>query len=375
MLRNIWSIVVRECRHIISQPRILIIMLGFPLLGIALVNIMYQEHTVKQIPTAIYDMDGSALSRSLAGAFSNTERLKVIASVNSEAEMRGLIESREVIAAVVIPRDYSRDINRGDGSTIMLVVNGTNFLYSNAVLSDASEIAATIASLMQGSSPVSAALPAQLSTRIWYNPTFNYANFLVPGLAATAVQQVLLLYASLAMTREKATGKLKELLQQNYSASQILLGKSIPYFILSLLTLNAVLALCHWVFHIPFIGSIANLLLLQVLFLGCITALAIFISTLCSIEVQAVQLAMLFAIPSFLFCGYTWPLESMPVIARAIAAAMPLTYFASNLRDIALMGLELNVMYKDIIVLCALNAILLPASFIAYKWQARRQPF
>jgi ABC-2 type transport system permease protein len=193
------------------------------------------------------------------------------------------------------------------------------------------------------------------------------------GLVATMIQQALLLYVATAITREKEQGTLGELLEQNYSATQVVLGKTAPYFLLNFLNLNFILAGCYYIFKIPFNGSIWNLLLMEVLFLGGITALGIFLSTACKSQLEATQLAMLFALPSFLFSGYTWPLESMPEFARGVAALFPLTYFAANLRDIALMDLQLPVMLKDIIVLGAINTVLLPAAILVFKKQYHQQ--
>lgn len=379
MLRNIWLVALREFRRILGDRRLLAVMLGFPLLGATLLNVLYMERVVNHIPTAVYDRSGTGLSRAVVQAFADSERFDIVAAVNSEEEMRRAIESRKVQAAVVIPEDFARDIKRGRGSKVLVVVNGTNFLYSNAVLSSAGEIvgalsAGTAVTMLEGhgylpGEAAGVAGPVQLATRVWYNPTFNYPNFLVLGLVATIIQQVLLLYVSVTIAREKEEGTLRELLDKNYSAAQVVAGKVIPYFLLNFASLNVILAECCYVFKIPFNGSVANLLSMEVLFLGGITALGIFLSAACSKEIQATQLAMLFALPSFLFSGYTWPLDSMPAAARAIAAVMPLTYFVTNLRDIALMDIQLPVMMKDIVVLGLLNIVLLPAAVLVFRRQ------
>lgn len=379
MLHNIWRVTLRECRRILADRRMLAILLGVPLLYATLLNIMYMERVVNNIPTAIYDSSGTALSRAAVKAFSDSERFKITTTVNSEAEMRRALETRQVQVVIVIPKDYAEDIKRGAGSKIMVAVNGTNFLYSNAVLSSAGEIVGTISgaitvSTLEGSGYLpdkakNMARPVQLATRIWYNPYFNYPNFLMLGLVGTVIQQVLMLFVAIAIAREKEEGTLKELIARNYSAAQVVTGKVIPYFLVNLISINVALAECWYFFGIPFKGSIANLLLMEVLFLGAITALAIFLSIVCRNQLEATQLAMLFALPSFLFSGYTWPLDSMPVLARAIAAILPLTYFVTNLRDIALMDIQLPVMMKDIVVLGILNLVLMPAAILLFRRQ------
>lgn len=379
MLRNIWQVAWRECRRLIADRRMLLILLGVPLLYATMLNIMYMNQVVSNIPTAIYDNSGSGLSRAAVKAFSDSEKFEITSTVNSEAEMRQVLESRQVQVVIVIPKDYAEDIKRGQGSKILVAANGTNFLYSNSVLSSAGEIVATISGAvtigtLQGSGylPDTAkkmAAPVESSTRIWYNPYFNYPNFLMLGLVATIVQQILMLLAAISITKEKEEGSLKELIDGHYTAAQVVIGKVAPYFLVNLIMINILLAECYYIFAIPFNGSLANLLLMEVLFLGGITVLSIFLSIVCKNQLEATQLAMLFALPSFLFSGYTWPLDSMPALARAAAAIFPLTYFAGNLRDMALMDIQLPVLMSDILVLAAINIVLLPVSILLFRRQ------
>ena len=382
MLRNIWLVTLRECRRILADRRLLVVMLGIPLLYATFLNIMYMNGVVNHIPTTVYDSSGTALSRAAVQAFHDSQRFNIETTVSSEAEMRRALETKEVQVAVVIPKDYARDIKRGEGSKILVAVNGTNFLYSNAVLSSAGQIVGTISAAtevttLEGSGYLpdkarNLAGPVQLATRVWYNPYFNYPNFLMLGLVGAVIQQVLMLYVAIAITKEKEEDTLAELIAKQYSATQVIMGKIIPYFLFNFITMNVVLAECYYLFKIPFNGSIVNLLLLEAIFLGAITALGILLSVICRNQLEATQLAMLFALPSFLFSGYTWPLDAMPVLAKGIAAVMPLTYFVTNLRDIALMDLGLPVMMKDIMVLGAMNVVLLPAAILIFSKQYQR---
>jgi ABC-2 type transport system permease protein len=216
------------------------------------------------------------------------------------------------------------------------------------------------------------ALPLSLRLRVWYNPTFNYTNFLLLGLVATALQQIALLYVAVAVSREKETGTLGELKRAGISAPAVVLGKVIPYLAVNLATLNGVLLMVFTLFQIPFRGSLPLLGLLELLFFAGIHALGIFLSVVCRSELEATQLAMLVAVPSFLFSGYTWPVEAMPPVARTVSAVLPLTYFAGNLRDIALMGASLPVLARDLAVLAGLSIVFLPLSIFFFARQYRQ---
>ncbi|GBF35625.1 ABC-type multidrug transport system, permease component [Desulfocucumis palustris] len=381
MIKNIAYICKRELKYISGDKKLLFIIFAFPLLGLTLFNIMYGEHIVLHIKTAVWDQSNTSASRSVIRAFEDSDRFNVVAAADSEAQLKKMIESREVQAAVVIPPDFSREIKKGKSTKVLVIVNGTNMLYSNAVLSSANEIVGTISggaavAALEGKGllPESAyhtAQPVEYALRIWYNPTFNYANFLILGLLATAVQQVTLLYIAVAIVREKTSGAVRELLDRGISPLELVAGKVLTYLAANLASLNMVLAICVFVFKIPFNGSILNLLILELLFIGAILAVGIFLSVVSKTELEATQYSMLVALPSFLFSGYTWPVDSMPGIIKAISAILPLTYFCSNLRDIALMNIGLGVMKGDILTLALMNAVFLPLGILLFRRQCR----
>lgn len=381
MIKNITYVCQRELKYIFSDKKLLFILFAFPLLGLTLFNMMYGDHIILHIKTAVWDQNNTPLSRSVIRAFEDSDRFDVVASAGSESQVKEMIESREVQAAVVIPPDFSREIKKGKSSRVLVIVNGTNMLYSNAVLSSANEIVGTISggttvAALEGKGmlPESAhniAQPVEYALRIWYNPTFNYANFLILGLLSTAIQQVTLLYIAIAIVREKTSGAIRELLGGGISPFELAAGKFLTYLVANLASLNIVLASCIIVFKIPFNGSIANLLILELLFVGAILAIGIFLSVVSKTELESTQYSMLIALPSFLFSGYTWPIDSMPGIIKAISSVLPLTYFCSNFRDIALMNIGLGAMQGDILILALMNIIFLPLSILFFYRQSR----
>ncbi|MBM7853653.1 ABC-2 type transport system permease protein [Desulfohalotomaculum tongense] len=382
MLTNTLKIIKREFAYILSNKRLMLILIGVPLLYITLFGIMYSHHIVKNIPTAVLDYSNTGLSRALVQSFKDSEKFAVVATANSEAELRRLIEDKKVKVGLVIPHDFAKNIKRGKSTKAMIIVNGTNMLYSNAVLSNANEIIQTVsvgvsAKLLQGKGllpekAMQTTLPVEFSIRIWYNPTFNYLNFLLLGLAATAIQQVALMYSAIAFTRERDTGALPELLQEGYSPASLVLGKVLAYFIINMVTVNTLIAECYWLFKIPFRGDILQLISIEAVFFLCILILGVFLSIVCRSELEATQYAMLVAIPSFLFSGFTWPVEAMPPLAQGISAVLPLTYFCNTLRDIALAAPNWQVVLPNIAVLGAASLVLLPLSILALKWQCSR---
>ncbi|MQL51543.1 ABC transporter permease subunit [Desulfofundulus thermobenzoicus] len=367
----------REWRYIFGNHRLLAILIGIPFLYLSLFGTLYSRHVVNHIPLGVLDLEDSALSRSVINAFSDSDRFDYVLSLDSQKAMEAAMERGQIMAAVVIPGDFSTKIKRGQSSEVMVVVNGSNMIISNAVTNAANEIiqtltAGTIMRKLEGSGlPARAAIkfvqPISLRLRVWYNPTFNYTNFLLLGLIATISQQVALLYMAVAMAREKENGTLTELQVACNSALAVVAGKIAPYYVINFVTLNLMFLVAYWIFQIPFRGHYLYLLLLLAFFLACILSLGIFLSVICKSELEATQIAMLVAVPSFLFSGYTWPLSAMPPVALFIARLLPLTYFCDNVRKIFLMEVGFPVILPDLVVLAAIAAILFPLSVLITK--------
>ncbi|MGQ9556711.1 MAG: ABC transporter permease [Desulfurispora sp.] len=384
LLRSSFDIARRELAYMLRTPKLLLIMFAFPVLAIILFNLLYSQHIILHIRTAVWDASQTSLSRQVVEAFADSDRFDLVTTAASEREIRQLLDTRQVEAALVIPADFARQLQRGQSSKVLVIVNGSNMLFSNAVLSAATEIVSTIAAGstlvklesmgLPPDSALKAVQPVELALRIWYNPTFNYANFLVLGLLATAIQQVTLLYMATSLVREKAAGTLAALREEGISALAVLLGKYGVYFAVNFFTLNLLLTSCVYWFKIPFNGSLTQLLLLEVIFLGGILALGTFLSLVSRNELEATQLSMVIALPSFLFSGYTWPVQAMPPLCQAISALLPLTYFAGNLRDIALMDISFATMQHDLVVLTGLVAVFLPLSVLLFHRQYSRLP-
>ncbi|TGE33803.1 ABC transporter permease [Desulfosporosinus sp. Sb-LF] len=379
---GILKIALREIKYIIGNKRMMIVMCFIPLLYITIFGVMYSYHAVKNIKTVVLDYNKTASSRAITQGFKDSEKFQVVGEVMNEAKMRSMMENREITAGIVIPEDLDAKVKTGEGSTVLVVVNGTNMLFSNAVLSAANEIVGTFSAgasikslenannLLPGKA-VPAAIPIRYALRVWYNPTFNYTNFLLLGLAGTVAQQIALLYVATALTRERELGTIKEL--THYNAFEVVLGKLTVHFFINMLSANLVYYLCFNYFQVPFHGSILTFEILLAAFLLTIMSLGVLLSIICKNELEATQIAMLIAVPSFLVSGFTWPLQAMPHSVQILSSVLPLTYFVSEVRDVALMGINLNQVLPNLYTVLTMSAIFLPVAVLLFHRQLKKE--
>lgn len=381
-MRIFWRTLQRELQYIIHSPRTLVVLVGTPIAIMLLLGYVYQAHSVNHIPTVILDYNHTSLSRLVINAFDSSDKFAVLGTVDTEQEMQKFIEEGKALAAVVIPPDFHRDIKRQKTAPVMLVVNGSNMVISNSVVTSASEIVTTLSvgtsvKVLEGKgilpdSAMNTANLISLRPRIWYNPTFNYSNFLLLGLLGAAVQQVILLYTSVSIASEKNGGVVAELAKSLKEITCYVFGKLTPYMVVNLITLNLTLFMLVRGFDIPFRGDWLTLGLLELSFVSGVAALGVFLSIISKNDLEATQTAMLIAVPSFLISGYTWPLLSMPQPVQIVSNLLPLTHFVNALRDVAIMGVGFSTVANDIMALTALAVLFIPLSIIALRWHVHR---
>ncbi|MDK2824813.1 MAG: type transport system permease protein [Clostridia bacterium] len=377
MLKTIWKVATREFKCIYRDKKVLVILLLLPIFYAVLFGYLYSENVVTGIKTAVVNHSPSQLSRNIIEGFNKSEKFNLKMQLKDENEIKTYIENGEIDAAIIIPKDFTRDIKKGKNSDILIIVNGTNMLISNSTMTNALQIVETYSTGIaikkyqaQGvfkELAYESAKPISFKIRPWYNPTFNYTNFLLLGLIATAIQQITLMYVAISIAKEKERGTIKELLSFSDRAVPLVLGKILPYFLSAAFTLSMAAMVGFKVFNIPMRGNFFVLLALGTAFILCITALGVMLSIICRNELEATQLSMLVAVPSFLFSGYTWPLQSMPVPCQVIAKMLPLTYFAESFRRIALMGIGFEHITQNAYILGSLGIIFTIIAIVSFK--------
>lgn len=379
-MKNLLAIMKREFEYIFSNRRLLIIIFIIPIFYTLLFGYLYINHLVTGMKTAIIDQNKTQLSRSIIEGFDKNDKFALVKTLDSPSQIKEHMENGTIDVAIVIPKDFATDVMSSEEAPILIIVNGSNMIISNSVTVNALGIIQTYstgiaANKLQATSgvpfeqAVNQVNPISIRIRPWYNPTYNYTNFLLLGLIATAIQQVSLLYVAVSFAREKDRGTLSELNALGGNAFTKVMGKILPYFTINLAALTVSLLIARYLYKVPFRGSITALIFLSILFIFCIDALGVFLSLICSNELEATQIAMLVAIPSFLFSGFTWPIQAMPIPCQALAKILPLTYFTQAIRKIDIMGLSWFHLQQEIFVLIIMTLVLLPAAILTYKFK------
>lgn len=312
-----------------------------PLLGLLLFYTLYSAQVITAIPTAIVDLDHSGASRELVDQFSNAENLKVVAFLANFAEAEMLLQKGDAIVGIVIPEDFARNTALGRQTNIAVRIDGSNFIYatnaSNAVLTVTRTISAQIGvtgMVARGIQPAQAREAYQsivFRDEGWFNPALNYGYFLILALALNLWQQFCMLAACMNIIGETGTGSWTQMKALGLSKMQLFVSKSLVHIAVFMVMALPVYALSFYIFKLPLHCSFWLLFLFTLVFAVSLHSIGTLASSLATSALNATRFGMIIALPSFVLCGYTWPLEAMPYYLQQLVKVLPQTWFFQGL--------------------------------------------
>ena len=328
------------------------IMVGIPVFQLLLFGFAIQTD-VKNIPTVVVDESRTPESRDIIAAFQNTGNFRIVAYVDSRAELNSAIEASRAQAGIVVPEAYPRNLARGRTATVQVVVDASDPLSSQAALAAAAGVAQSRNLAILSAVARRPVLPVETRVRPRYNPGLRSAVFIVPGLVGVILTITLVLVTAMAIVRERERGTLEQLIVTPIQKTELMLGKIAPYVGVGLIQMTLVLIVGRFVFDVPLTGNVFLLYLVSLIFIVASLSLGLFVSTLVKTQQQAMQVSFFFVLPNILLSGFMFPRAAMPEVFQWIGAALPLTHFLKVLRGILLRGVGIEALWRETLILVA----------------------
>ena len=358
---RLWAIVVKEFIQMRRDRLTFGMMVGIPLMQLLLFGFAINSDP-KHLPTAVLLADHGPQGRTLLQAIKASGYFDFVAEVGSEAEGESLLARGEVQFLITIPVQFSRDLLRGDRPVILVEADATDpAATGNAIGSLRSLVKGALDPDLKGPLSYLSAGPDPVELRIHprYNPDGITQYNIVPGLMGVVLTMTMVMITGLAITRERERGTMENLLSMPTRPLEVLLGKIIPYILVGYLQVVLILTAAKVVFHVPMQGSLGLLLCVAMLFIIANLAVGITFSTIARNQLQAVQMAFFFFLPSLLLSGFMFPFRGMPRWAQFIGEVFPLTHFLRVVRGILLKGNGIEEIWRQVwqIALFALLAV------------------
>jgi ABC-2 type transport system permease protein len=373
-MTSVWktlAVARKEMRQIARDRRTLLILLFVPAFFL-LVYGYALNFDIRHVRIAVQDNDRSTASREVISSFVNSGYFDLYAEVANEAELSRVLDRNEARAVLVIPQRFGADVVAGRPTSVQFIVNGDNANTATTVVGYATglvgatsaryELQARLGSL---SGPL-----LNVEPRVFYNPELRSTLFLVPGLIAYIAMLTAVVSTALSIVREKEAGTMEQVRMSPIGPVPYILGKTAPYFVVSLLSAMGIVLAAMVMFDMPMRGSWFVLLAVISLFLVGALGLGLFISSLAETQQVAFQIALLSSfLPTLMLSGFIFPIASMPEFLQVVTRIVPARYFLVALRGIVLKGTGPGVFWADLVALAVFAFLILGLASLRLRRQ------
>ena len=347
----------RNRRILIVAPLIQILIFGY------VVN--FDIHTIN---VALLDLSQTRESRMIADTFRAGGTFHFTHFTRNTGELEELLLAGKVDLALRIGPDLSERIRRGETAEIQILVDGT---VSNMAAIRVSYVLSVLERLNRKF--LKELYPFQMTygridnrLRTWYNPNLYSQHFFVPGIVAFTIMLSSLLLTSMAVIKEKEAGTMEQLIVTPLRPYELIMGKTIPFILISLIQMILVTVFAVWWFELPMSGSVFLFFLANCLFLLSTMGIGLFISTVSATQQQAMMTNFFFIQPSFLLSGFVFPIANMPVVVQWLTMLNPFRYILMIIRGIFLKGVGLHVLWPQYLALAVLGLIFFSAAVLRF---------
>jgi ABC-2 type transport system permease protein len=349
-LHRLWAVVLKEFIQMRRDRITFLMMVGIPILQLTLFGFAINSDP-KHLPTALRLADQGPFARTLVAEMRNSEYFSLVRITDSEAEVERLLRLGSVQFVINIPDDFTRRIIRGERPTVLVEADATDPAATGPAIAAVQAIAATAVE-RDLTGPLSRLRgkpgPIDFQVHAHYNPENITQYNVVPGLMGVVLTMTMVIITALAITRERERGTMENLLATPVRPFEVMVGKILPYIVVGYVQVSLILVAAKVLFGVPMVGSLILLYLISLVFIAANLAMGITFSTLAKNQLQAMQMAFFFFLPSILLSGFMFPFRGMPVWAQWIGTCLPLTHFLRIVRGILLKGNGLGEIMPEV---------------------------
>lgn len=327
---------------------------------------------IEDIPIAVLDQDRSRESRGLVDALTAGGLFHVEEYLGRYGDVEAPIRTGAVRAVLVIPPGFQRRLSAGGPAPVQFLLDGADANTATIALNYADAIVARHSQdvLLQGRRMEP---PIEADMRVWYNPTLESRNMIVPSLIAVIMSIIAAMLTALTIAREWERGTMEQLAATPVHRLEVVLGKLVPYVGIGILDVSVATLAGILVFGVPFRGSVLLLGAMTLLFLVGALGLGLFISAAVRSQVLAMQIAMVATyLPALLLSGFLFDIAGMPAPLRAVTAVVPARYFVTVTRGIFLKGVGIEVLWPQGLSMILFAVVGLGLAVLAFRKQIAR---
>jgi ABC-2 type transport system permease protein len=357
--------IIKEFYHIFRDVRTMVILFGMPVVQVLIFGFAISTE-IKDAKIAILDHSKDHVSLELGNKILSSDYFILNDYLDSEEQIEGVFRAGKVKEVIVFGPHFARQMEKDQNASVHIITDASDPNTANLLLNYTTGIIRNyMLDKMEGQR-----LPVEITTeyKMLFNPGLKSVFMFVPGTITILLMLVSAMMTSISIAREKEIGTMEVLLVSPLKPVQIIVGKVIPYVVLSFVNAITILLLAFIVFDMPIHGSLILLLAQSLLFIVMALSLGIFISTVARNQQTAMMISLMaLMLPTILLSGFIYPIENMPEILQWICNAMPTKWFIIIVKDIMLKGVGMAHIWQETIIIIGMTLLFIGLSVRKFK--------
>lgn len=364
-MKQLINFVKKEFAHVLRDRKTLLILFGMPVVQILIFGFALTNE-VKNSKIVVMDQAKDLASQQIITKIAASRYFDIEKTVMNSEQMEEAFRKGKIKMAIVFPSGFNETLLHQQKAQIQVLADASD---PNTASMLSNYLSSIVQDYQNGLDELTA-VPYQIKPeiRMLYNPQLKGAHNFVPGVMALILMLVCVMMTAISIVKEKETGTMEILLVSPFKPVLVILSKTVPYLLLSLINVASILLLSVYVLDLPVNGSVWLLFAESTLFIITCLSLGIFIS----IKTDSQQLAMLISLmgmflPTVLFSGFMFPIENMPMPLQIISNVVPAKWFYIIVKSIMIKGLGFSAIWKETLILVGITLVLLGLSLKSFK--------
>ena len=343
-MKQFKSFIIKEARHILRDKRTMLILFGMPVVMMLLFGFAISTD-VRNVRTAVVLSHVNHQTHKMVERLGANEYFDILYKVDNSAAAEQLIRHQKADVAIVFDRN----------NAIQVITDGAD--------PNMAQMYANYATMILQSSDTSV-----MTQKLLFNPQMRSCYNFVPGIMGMLLMLICAMMTSISIVREKERGTMEVLLVSPIRPLMIIIAKAVPYLLLAFVILCTILFISKYLLLVPISGSLFWIFLVSCIYIIVALSLGLLISTVAKTQLVALLAsAMMLLLPCILLSGMMFPVESMPDILQYISAIMPPRYYISAMRKLMIMGVGIDKVMHELMVLSLMAVVLLSAALLKFR--------
>ena len=338
VFNRLMAMLYKEFIYLIRDKKMRIIIIAVPIIQAVLLGYAVNMD-LREVKTAVVDLDNSIESREFIDSFFAGNIFKQVSASNIH-QAEELVLSGKALMIIVIPQGFAEKINNRRISPVQVILDATNSV--NAGMASGyivNLITKYNVEYIESKTGLKNNMGINVEYRTWFNDDFESKNFFVPSMLAMLLIIVTVMLSGMAIVQEKESGTLEQLTVSPITAWEFIIGKSIPFAIVSFIDVLLIIAISVFWFGIKVTGSFSLLLFASILYIMCTLGIGLLISAISSTQQQATMSMFMIIFPVILLSGFAFPIVNMPEVIQWVTYINPMRYYLDIIVGVFLKGL------------------------------------